>query len=90
MSEAWRDKYGDAWRRVFKMPEAREIIESLGAVVDEIGPTETCALHAHNGRRSFAAELLRVGSSKPDAQAKRPERHKGRRLPMEPERQQKD
>lgn len=30
----------------------------LQSVVEEIGPTETCALHAHNARRTFAADLI--------------------------------
>jgi hypothetical protein len=45
-------------RKLFRQPEARPLVEYLQAVVDEIGPSETCALHAHNERRKFASELI--------------------------------
>ena len=47
-----------AFRRILRLPEARPALEYLQGVLEEIGPSETCALHAHNERRKFAAELI--------------------------------
>jgi len=64
-------EFGEAWRRIFRgaggQQEARLALQSLAAVVSELGPVETCALHAHEGRRSFAAELLRIADEAPNA-----------------------
>src|SRR5690242_11926660 len=55
----------DAWQRIFRTPEGRVAYASLAVVVAEIGPPETCALHAHNGRRSFAATLMGIAHVTP-------------------------
>jgi hypothetical protein len=64
-------EFAEAWRRIFRgaggQQEARLALQSLAAVVTELGPVETCALHHHEGRRTFAAELLRIADEAPDA-----------------------
>ncbi len=48
----------DAWQRIFRTPEGCIAYASLEHVRAEIGPHEVCALQEHNGRRSFAAQLM--------------------------------
>lgn len=47
-----------AFRKILRLPEALPALAALHGIVDEIGPDETCALHAHNARRKFASELI--------------------------------
>lgn len=80
-----------AFMRFLRSPEGRVALEALQGVVEEIGPVETCALHAHNERRKFAAELIAMaiaaeepGSDGPDYAVEQTGRssrneHKGRR-----------
>lgn len=47
-----------SFQSIFSHPEAARALAYLQSVVEEIGPLETCALHAHNARRTFASELI--------------------------------
>jgi len=53
-----------SFRKILRLPEAMPALAALHAIVDEIGPSETCALHAHNERRRFASELLAMVAAK--------------------------
>lgn len=44
--------------RIARTPEGRLLFSALQSTVEEIGPVETSALHAHNERRKFAATLI--------------------------------
>jgi len=46
---------------IFKQRESRAFLEFLQSTLEEVGPPETCALHAHNGRRTFASDLINAG-----------------------------
>ncbi len=46
----------------FRQPESRPALDYLQSVIEEIGPVETCALHAHNERRKFASDLIAIGT----------------------------
>jgi hypothetical protein len=73
-------EFAEAWRRIFRgaggQQEARLALQSLAAVVSELGPVETCALHHHEGRRTFAAELLRIADEAPDVGRDQSERER--------------
>ena len=46
-----------------RQPESAPFFAALQAVVEEIGPPDTCALHAHNARRTFAADLIAMAEA---------------------------
>lgn len=49
--------------RIARTPEGQLLFSALQSVVEEIGPVETCALHAHNARRIFAANLIAMAEA---------------------------
>jgi hypothetical protein len=49
--------------RIARTPEGQLLFSALQSVVEEIGPVETCALHAHNERRKFAANLVAMAEA---------------------------
>ncbi|WP_157747892.1 hypothetical protein [Sinorhizobium sojae] len=52
-----------ALRWFARQPESIPFFACLESIVDEIGPVDTCALHAHNERRKFAANLIAMAES---------------------------
>ncbi|MBD9540113.1 hypothetical protein IB276_11675 [Ensifer sp. ENS04] len=52
-----------ALRWFARQPESDPFFACLESIVDEIGPVDTCALHAHNERRKFAANLIAMAES---------------------------
>lgn len=49
--------------RIARTPEGQLLFSALQSVVEEIGPVETCALHAHNARRIFASDLIAMAEA---------------------------
>jgi hypothetical protein len=49
--------------RIARTPEGQLLFSALQFIVEEIGPVETCALHAHNERRKFAATLIAMAEA---------------------------
>lgn len=49
--------------KIARTPEGSVLFAALQSVVEEIGPTDTCALHAHNERRKFAANLIAMAEA---------------------------
>lgn len=49
--------------RIARTPEGQLLFSALQSVVEEIGPVDTCALHAHNARRIFAADLIAMAEA---------------------------
>lgn len=49
--------------KIARTPEGQLLFSALQSVVEEIGPVETCALHAHNARRIFAADLIAMAEA---------------------------
>lgn len=49
--------------KIARTPEGQVLLSALQAVVEEIGPVETCALHAHNERRKFASDLIAMAEA---------------------------
>lgn len=63
----------------FRTPQGQIFHEALQSVVEEIGPTETCALHRHDERRRFAANLIAMAEAEfSDGQGNEVERRHGR------------
>jgi hypothetical protein len=51
----------------FRHPQSRPFVDFLFGVLTEIGPSDTCALHAHNERRKFASDLLSTRAEEADS-----------------------
>lgn len=65
-----------------KQPQGKVFFSALQGVVEEIGPSETCALHAHNARRTFAANLIAMAEvGKSDEGETEGERRNGGGIP---------
>ncbi|NTG61835.1 hypothetical protein G6L45_16265 [Agrobacterium rhizogenes] len=45
-------------RWILRQREAASFLAALQGILEEIGPSDTCALHAHNERRKFASDLI--------------------------------
>jgi uncharacterized protein (DUF58 family) len=54
-----------AWRAVFSGTQGRIALLSLQSVVAEIIHGDVSALQEHNGRRSFAAQLMALAEMEP-------------------------
>lgn len=87
---SWRDDELVAHlQQVFRGEHGPALAEMLRRKVAEIGPPENSALQHHNGERSFAADLLRLGQNRagPFESTKEPPREggriPGRRLPRD-------
>jgi hypothetical protein len=66
----------EAWAAVFRGPMGRIALLSLQTVTMEIVHGEVSALQEHNGRRSFAAQLMALAEMEPvrdDTERKRRE-----------------
>lgn len=46
-----------------RQPESAPFFAALHGILAEIGPTDTCALHAHNERRKFASDLIAMAEA---------------------------
>lgn len=46
-----------------RQPESIPFFACLETIVDGIGPEDTCALHRHEERRKFAANLIAMAES---------------------------
>jgi len=55
-----------SFRKFLRSPEGALALAALHGVLDQIGPDETCALHAHNARRKFASELIAMAYAAED------------------------
>jgi hypothetical protein len=49
--------------KIARTAEGQLLFSALQSIVEEIGPTETCALHAHNERRKFASTLIAMAEA---------------------------
>ncbi len=56
-----------AVRWIFRQRESLPLLFALQDIVAEIGPSDTCALHAHNERRKFASDLLLMRAEEADS-----------------------
>lgn len=56
-----------AVRWIFRQREALPLLYALQDIVEEIGPSDTCALHAHNERRKFASDLISMRAEEADS-----------------------
>jgi hypothetical protein len=52
-----------SFRWFSRQSESAPFLNFLQAVLEEIGPVETCALHAHNERRKFASDLIAMAET---------------------------
>ncbi|WP_158000364.1 hypothetical protein [Sinorhizobium meliloti] len=52
-----------ALRWFARQPESVPFFACLESIIDEIGPTETCALHRHDERRKFASNLIAMAET---------------------------
>lgn len=84
------EAFRSAWRKVLRSRDGAALRQSLMLVTMENGPIESGALQQHEGRRSFAAELLRLsgldvfGNEMPvTAKSDKPERMPNRRIAAE-------
>lgn len=84
------DEHKQAWRRVLRARDGHLLRQSLTLIAMAPGPGESGALQQHEGRRSFAAELLRLsgldvfGNEIPaPKESEKPERMPKRRIAPE-------
>lgn len=74
------DELEHAVRWFSHQPESAPFFAFLRSVVMEIGPVDTCALHRHDERRKFAADLIAMAEAdKRDGPEEQFERRNGTR-----------
>lgn len=49
--------------KIARTPEGQVLFSALHSVLEETGPFETCALHRHDERRKFAANLIAMAET---------------------------
>lgn len=54
-----------AWQRIFMTADGRTALRTLVSVVQEVMHGDASALQEHNGRRSFAAQLVSLAAMEP-------------------------
>ncbi|NTG01874.1 hypothetical protein G6L30_17295 [Agrobacterium rhizogenes] len=54
-------------RWILRQREALPFLAALQGILEEVGPSETCALHAHNERRKFASDLISMRAEEADS-----------------------
>jgi hypothetical protein len=57
------DDVKQSFRWFARQAESAPFMAAIYTVLAEIGPSETCALHAHNERRKFASDLIAMAET---------------------------